>query len=219
MAIFVAVSDGFFSMKKYQDQFFKQAKKDNYPARSVYKLKEMDKKFKFLQPGQNILDLGAAPGSWSLYLAEKVGVKGQILAVDLNIPEIIFPDQVSFVQGDVSDQDSEAGIRIRENAPFDLVLSDMAPKTTGIKFTDQARSFILAMEALNLAKRFLRTNGAFVVKILEGRDIQELQKEMRSLFRKVKHFKPKSSRAESKEIFLLGMEFYGRERREPGKEW
>lgn len=196
-------------MKKYQDHFFQKAKKDNYPARSVYKLMEMDKKFKLLGPGQNILDLGAAPGSWSLYLAGKVGLKGHVLAVDLHVPDISFPDQVSFVQGDVFDGDSKAGVWIRENAPFDLVLSDMAPQTTGVKFTDQARSFNLAMEALNLARRFLKANGGFVVKILEGPDIQELQKQMRSLFKKVKHFKPKSSRSESKEIFLVGLEFLG----------
>ncbi len=196
-------------MKKYQDQFFKKAKKENYPARSVYKLKEMDKKFKLLNPGQSVLDLGAAPGSWSLYLAGKVGEKGQVLAVDLNVPDITFPEQVTFVQGDVFDGESEAGRRITENAPFDLVLSDMAPKTTGVRFTDQARSFNLAMEALSLAKRFLRINGGFVVKILEGPDIQELKKEMRVLFRQVKHFKPKSSRPESKEIFLVGQHFLG----------
>jgi 23S rRNA (uridine2552-2'-O)-methyltransferase len=196
-------------MKKYQDYFFQKAKKDNYPARSVYKLMEMDKKFKLFGPGQNVLDLGAAPGSWSLYLADKVGLKGHVLAVDLHVPDISFPDQVSFVQGDVFDGDSNAGKRIRENAPFDLVLSDMAPRTTGVKFTDQARSFNLAMEALNLARQFLKANGGFAVKILEGPDIQELQKQMRSLFKKVKHFKPKSSRAESKEIFLVGQEFLG----------
>ncbi len=196
-------------MKKYQDQFFKRAKKENYPARSVYKLKEMDKKFSLFRPGQNILDLGAAPGSWTLYAAGKAGPGGQVLAIDLNLPDISFPDQVSFVQGDVFDQDAPAGQQIRDSAPFDVVLSDMAPKTIGIKFTDQARSFTLAMEALNTARLFLKVKGSFVVKILEGPDIQELQKEMRSLFNKVKHFKPKSSRAESKEIFLVGLQFAG----------
>jgi 23S rRNA (uridine2552-2'-O)-methyltransferase len=196
-------------MKKYQDHFSKQARRDNYPARSVYKLKEMDKKFKLLGPGLKVLDLGAAPGSWSLYLAQKVGERGRILAVDLNVPDLDFPEQVDFVQGDVFDQDSQAAARIRDNAPFDLVVSDMAPKTTGIKFTDQARSFNLAMEALNMAKLHLTIRGGFVVKILEGPDIQELQREMKAVLKKVKHFKPRSSRAESKEIFLVGQDFQG----------
>ena len=196
-------------MKKYQDHFSKQARRDNYPARSVYKLKEMDKKFKLLGPGQCVLDLGAAPGSWSLYLAQKVGERGRVLAVDLNVPDIDFPEQVNFIQGDVFDEDSEAAARIRDNSPFDLVVSDMAPRTTGIKFTDQARSFNLAMEALSLARRYLMPRGGFVVKILEGPDIQELQREMKAVFKKVRHFKPRSSRAESKEIFLVGQDFQG----------
>lgn len=175
----------------------------------MYKLKEMDKKFNLFAPGQNILDLGAAPGSWALYAADKAGAGGQVLAIDLNPPDISFPDQVSFVQGDIFDQDAPASRQIRDNAPFDLVLSDMAPKTIGIKFTDQARSFTLAMEALDTARLCLKVKGSFVVKILEGPDIQELQKEMRRLFNKVKHFKPKSSRAESKEIFLVGLQFVG----------
>ena len=204
---FAASSATHFSMKKYQDHFFKKAKADNYPARSVYKLKEMDKKFKLLSPGQNVLDLGAAPGSWTLYLATGVGAQGQVLAVDLQLPRVTFPEQVSFVQGDVFDDASPAGQKIRDKAPFDLVVSDMAPKTTGIKFTDQARSFNLAMEALDIARLSLKLNGGFVVKILEGPDIQELQKEMKKSFHKVKHFKPRSSRAESREIFLLGLAF------------
>ncbi len=196
-------------MKKYQDQFFKQAKKDNYPARSVYKLKEMDKKFSLIRPGQNVLDLGASPGSWSLYLADRVGSRGLVLAVDLQEPAVSFPEQVSFVQGDIFDHGSRAGMTIRDRAPFDLVLSDMAPRTSGVKFTDQARSFNLAMEALNMARLFLASGGGFAVKILQGPDIELLQQDMKKLFTRVKHFKPKSSRSESSEIFLVGLDFQG----------
>ncbi|WP_028573760.1 RlmE family RNA methyltransferase [Desulfonatronovibrio hydrogenovorans] len=196
-------------MKKIQDHYFNRAKRDNYPARSVYKLKEMDKKFKLLGPGRKVLDLGAAPGSWSLFAAHKVGDRGLVLAVDLNEPGVSFPEQVSFVQGDIFEDSSEVARRIRENAPYDLVMSDMAPKTTGVKFTDQARSFSLAMQALEVAGSRLRPGGGFVVKILEGPDIRELQDNMRTMFKRVKHFKPKSSRAESKEIFLVGLDLTG----------
>ncbi|RQD57642.1 MAG: RlmE family RNA methyltransferase [Desulfonatronovibrio sp. MSAO_Bac4] len=196
-------------MKKYQDQYFKKAKRDNYPARSVYKLKEMDKKFHLLDINQKVLDLGAAPGSWTMFAAQKVGEKGIVLAVDLNEPNVSFSDQVSFVQGDVFEEGGPAQTEMESNAPFDIVLSDMAPKTTGIKFTDQAKSFTLAIEALYVARKFLKAGGSFVVKILEGPDIQELQKEIRLSFKKLKHFKPKSSRAESKEIFLVGLEYKG----------
>lgn len=197
-------------MKKVQDTYFKKAKKENYPARSVYKLKEMDKKFHLLGPGLKVLDLGAAPGSWTSYAASKTGEQGLVLAVDLHELQISFPDHVLFVQGDIFDEESEARLMIQKHAPYDLVLSDMAPKTTGVRFTDQARSFHLAMEALLLGEKFLKPQGALVVKILEGPDIQDLQKRMRSDFGRVKHFKPKSSRSESREIFLTGQEFKGR---------
>lgn len=198
-------------MKKVQDAYFKKAKKENYPARSVYKLKEMDKKFHLLSPGLKVLDLGAAPGSWTSYAASRAGEQGLVLAVDLNELQISFPDHVRFVQGDIFDEGSEVRPVIQEHAPYDLVLSDMAPRTTGVRFTDQARSFNLAMEALLLGEKFLQPGGALVVKILEGPDIQDLQKQMRSDFVRVKHFKPKSSRSESREIFLVGQDFRGGE--------
>ncbi len=202
----VCLLKGFNDMKKYQDQYFKKARKENYPARSVYKLKEMDKKFHLFSPGLKVLDLGAAPGSWTLYAAQKVQDKGLVVAVDLQNTDVSFPGYVVFIQGDVFDPQAEAARIIADHAPYDLVMSDMAPRTTGIKFTDQARSFNLAMESLYAARQHLGQSGSFITKILEGPDIQELQKEMRSSFNKVKHFKPKSSRMESKEVFLVGLE-------------
>jgi len=192
-------------MKKYRDFYFKKAKKENYPARSVYKLKEMDKAFKLFSPGQKVLDLGASPGSWSLYAAQKVGPKGHVVAVDLNPPGTSFPEQVSFVQADVFTSDTHLQEVLEQYAPFDLIISDMAPKTTGIKFTDQARSYNLAEQALSLARNWLKAKGHFVVKIFLGPDVPNLVQEMRKSFTKVKQFKPKSSRSESKEMFLVGL--------------
>ena len=197
-------------MKKIRDHYFKQARQDNYPARSVYKLKEMDRRFNLLRPGQKILDLGASPGSWSMFAAQKVQAKGMVLAVDLNEPSVSFPQQVVFIQGDIIN-DNEAREQARDFAPFDLVLSDMAPKTTGIKITDQARSHQLAREAFELSLEMLGPGGTLVVKIFEGPDVQELGREMKACFKRLKHFKPKSSRAESKEIFLVGMELLQQE--------
>ena len=197
-------------MKKIRDHYFKQARQDNYPARSVYKLKEMDRRFNLLRPGQKILDLGASPGSWSMFAAQKVQAKGMVLAVDLNEPSVSFPQQVVFIQGDIIN-DNEAREQARDFAPFDLVLSDMAPKTTGIKITDQARSHQLAREAFELSLEMLGPGGTLVVKIFEGPDVQELGREMKACFKRLKHFKPKSSRAESKEIFLVGMELVKKE--------
>lgn len=196
-------------MKEYRDHYFLKAKRENYPARSVYKLKELDARFRLLKPGMRVLDLGAAPGSWSLGAAEKVGGKGLVLACDIQSTETVFPPQVLFMQEDVFQRSAAFEARLLELGPFDLVISDMAPRTTGTRFTDQARSLELAQEALAVACLHLKRGGNFVVKIFMGPDIQELLTPMRKAFGTVKSFKPKSSRAESKETFFTALSFRG----------
>lgn len=194
-------------MKEYRDHYFLKAKRENYPARSVYKLKELDAKFKIFRQGMRVLDLGAAPGSWSLGAAEKVGPRGLVLGCDIQTTETAFPPQVTFMQEDVFNRSDAFEARLRETGPFDVVMSDMAPRTTGTKFTDQARSLELACEALEVARLHLKPGGSFIVKIFMGPDIQEMLQPMRRAFKAVKSFKPKSSRAESKETFFVGMGF------------
>lgn len=194
-------------MKEYRDHYFLKAKRENYPARSVYKLKELDGKFKLFRQGMRVLDLGAAPGSWSLGAAERIGPRGLVLGCDIQTTETAFPPQVTFLQEDVFRRSPEFEALLAEKGPFDVVMSDMAPRTTGTKFTDQARSLELACEALNVACLHLRAGGSFVVKIFMGPDVQELLQPMRKAFRSVKSFKPRSSRAESKETFFVGMGF------------
>ncbi|SKA74076.1 23S rRNA (uridine2552-2'-O)-methyltransferase [Paucidesulfovibrio gracilis DSM 16080] len=196
-------------MKKYQDHYFKRAKQENYPARSVYKLQEIEKRFNIFRSGQRVLDLGAAPGSWSLFAARKVGGKGHVLGVDLQTTETEFPDNVEFFHGDAFEQDGPFADRRAELAPFDLVISDMAPKTTGVKFADQARSLELCELARDVLPGVLVTGGHFVAKIFEGPDVKAYTDSLRPLFEKVKTFKPKSSRAESKEMFVVGLGFRG----------
>lgn len=196
-------------MKEYRDHYFLKAKRENYPARSVYKLKELDAKFRLLKPGMKVLDLGAAPGSWSLGVAEKVGSKGLVLACDIQSTETAFPPQVLFMQEDVFQRSTAFEAKLAELGPFDLVISDMAPRTTGTRFTDQARSLELTLEALAVACLHLKQGGNFVVKIFMGPDIQDLLTPMRKTFSSVKSFKPKSSRAESKETFFTGLGFRG----------
>jgi 23S rRNA (uridine2552-2'-O)-methyltransferase len=194
-------------MKKYRDYYFKRAKQENYPARSVYKLQEMDKSFQLLRPGQKVLDLGASPGSWTLYAAQKVGDTGRVLGVDLNPANTSFPPQVTFLQEDVFDRSPAFQELLDEWSPFDLVISDMAPKTSGIKFKDQALSLELVEEAFALARTCLVEGGCFVVKIFEGPDVHGFTQGLRPWFAQVKTFKPKSSRSESKEIFIVGKGF------------
>ncbi|MDR2055937.1 MAG: RlmE family RNA methyltransferase [Desulfovibrio sp.] len=194
-------------MKEYRDHYFRKAREESYPARSVYKLKEMDAKFRLLKPGMRVLDLGAAPGSWSIGAAEKIGGGGLVLACDVQDTETIFPPQVIFMREDVFNRSTAFEARLEELGPFDAVLSDMAPRTTGSRITDQTRSLELAVEAFSLAGLCLKGGGAFVAKIFMGPDIRELLVPMRRVFATVKTFKPKSSRAESKEIFSVGLNF------------
>lgn len=191
-------------MRKVKDHYFKKAKQEKYPARSVYKLEEMDKRFHLIRKGQRILDLGAYPGSWSVYAARKVGGKGRVLAVDRSEPEEVLPENVTFLQADVLQAGEDLQQGLQQYASFHLILSDMAPLTTGVKLTDQARSLELAQKALECARGYLAVGGAVVIKVFEGPDVPEFRKEIKEVFSKVRTFKPKGSRSESKENFLLG---------------
>lgn len=196
-------------MKQYRDHYFKRAKAENYPARSVYKLQELNAKFALLKPGMKVLDLGAAPGSWTLFAAQKVGAQGFVLALDIQTTEQEFPPNVRFLVHDAFEDSPELLSLMEPLLPFDFVMSDMAPKTTGHKFTDQARSLELCERARDVALRRLKPGGDFVAKIFEGPESKAFQDSLRPHFENVKVFKPKSSRAESKETFILGLGFRG----------
>jgi 23S rRNA (uridine2552-2'-O)-methyltransferase len=196
-------------MKRYRDHFFLKAKREQYPARSIYKLKELDDKFRLFRRGMKVLDLGAAPGSWSLGAAEKVGAGGVVVACDLTPTDTAFPPCVRFFVEDACARSPEFEAVLAQAAPFDVVLSDMAPRTTGAKGTDQARSLELCLEALAVAERYLAQGGGFVVKLFMGPDARDLLRAMHERFATVKSFKPRSSRPESKEIFCVGLGFKG----------
>ncbi len=196
-------------MKEYRDYYFRKAKEQSYPARSVYKLKEIDNKFKIFKRGMKVLDLGAAPGSWSLGAAEKVGREGIVLAADIQSTETNFPSNITFMQENVFERTAIFEEKLLALGPFDVIMSDMAPKTTGTKFSDQARSLELCLEAFQITLLHLKPGGSFVFKIFMGPDIQEVLTPMRKVFTKVKSFKPNSSRQESKETFFVGVGFKG----------
>ncbi len=194
-------------VKNYRDHYFLKAKTENYPARSVYKLKELNKKFKIFKKGMKVLDLGAAPGSWSLGASEYVGEQGLVVACDIQTTETKFPRNVVFYQEDIFNRSEEFEEVLKSHAPFDCVMSDMAPATTGTKFTDQTRSLELCLEAFEVAKKYLKPQGIFICKIFMGPDFQMLAKELKPYFSSVRNFKPASSRQESKEIFTVGVDF------------
>lgn len=188
-----------------RDHYFKKAKQENFAARSVFKLEEIDKKFKLFRSGQTVLDLGSSPGSWSQYASRMVGEKGRVLGVDLS-PMTVSLKNAVFIQADLRDLNLEEIFKEHGfEPPFDLVLSDMAPKTTGIRMTDQARSMELCELALDVARRFLKKDGHFVCKLFHSDDFTKLRDEIKKSFHKFEAVKPDSTRKISKEIFLVGI--------------
>lgn len=188
-----------------KDHFYHKAKEQNYAARSVFKLEEIDAKHKLFKSGQKVLDLGASPGSWSQYASKKVGENGRILGVDLS-PVTVKLKNAVFIEADLRDLNlDEIFAEHGFNAPFDLVLSDMAPKTTGIRFTDQARSMELCELALDVARRFLKPGGHFVCKLFHSDEFQTLRDAIKKEFEQFSAVKPDSTRKISKEIFLVGL--------------
>ncbi len=183
-----------------QDHFFKRAKKENFVARSIFKLEEIDVKFQLFKPHQTILDLGASPGSWSQYVLKKIGPAGKIVAYDLKPMEIKSP-QIKFHQKSIF----ETSWGPTHANAFDLVLSDMAPNTTGIKSTDQARSFDLCQLAFEISLTTLKSKGHFICKLFHSDDFQVLKTEIKKHFQEFHAVKPNSTRQMSKEIFLVGL--------------
>lgn len=187
---------------KKADSFTKAAKAQGYPARSVFKLEEIDRRTRLFRGGQRVLDLGAAPGSWSKYAAERVGANGRVLAIDLTEIRAVMPPQVERVQGDVFALPEE---EIGRFGPYDVVLSDMAPATTGTRFADQARSFDLFMRAVDLAEKALKPGGAFVGKLFMGEDFSRAKERVRLLFSEVRVLRPEATRSQSYEVFIVGL--------------
>jgi 23S rRNA (uridine2552-2'-O)-methyltransferase len=187
--------------KRTEDSFGRKAKQQGYPARSIYKLEEIDRRLRLLRPGMRVLDLGASPGSWALYAADRVGVRGKVLGIDLNPPRTALPPQARIEQRDVLTVTAD---ELGGQGAFDLVLSDMAPRTTGARNADQYRSFELYMRALELAGALLVPGGNFVGKIFQGAEFEQARAATRARFEEARILKPDASRAESYEVFLVG---------------
>lgn len=183
-----------------QDPYFHRAKAEGYVARSVYKLQELDQRFKLLRPGMRIIDLGAAPGSWTQYLVQRIGPTGQVLAIDQQ-PLRWEGAGVEFWQIDVFAP--EAAERLTGRS-WDGLVSDMAPATTGNRSTDQTRSAQLVARALELAQLAVRPGGFWVAKLLEGPQREALTAQARQTFQGVVLLRPKSTRKGSTECFLIG---------------
>jgi len=196
-------------VRKINDYYSRKAKKEKYPARSIYKLEEVQQKHGIMRRGDSVLDLGCFPGSWSLYASEVVGEKGIVVGVDLQ-------------QADQSPRAGGAPIHwlcqdimepellplVRKFRPaFRVLISDLAPKTTGNRWADAQKSLELVRHTLKLADELLLNKGNFVCKVFQGEDFPAFVDEMNERFTKVKVVKPQSSRVESREVFVVGMDF------------
>jgi 23S rRNA (uridine2552-2'-O)-methyltransferase len=183
-----------------------KAKKEGYPARSVYKLMEIDKKFSVVKPGARVLDIGAAPGSWSLWILQRLSGKGFLAAVDLqDLGMEPSYDNFLFVKGDLYDEGVRA--RLLEKGPFGLVLSDAAPATTGNRFVDQSASEGIVEAVIDYAEASLAPGGSLVTKIFQGGAEAEFLKRLRGRFAQAKGFKPEACRKGSFETYLVATGF------------
>jgi 23S rRNA (uridine2552-2'-O)-methyltransferase len=186
--------------KQRRDTYVKQSKVDGYRARSAYKLIEIDDKFKIFKGGITVIDIGAAPGSWSQY-AEKVTKSGRLISIDLKKMEPI--GNTLQIQGDFTEESIQDEIKKNTTTKVDVVMSDMAVNTTGIKNIDSIQTGELCKSAMFFAKDLLKENGFFISKIFMGGTFNEIVAEGKKYFKEVKVFKPKSSRKDSKESFII----------------
>lgn len=195
--------------KHRRDSYHRRAKDEGYAARSVYKLQEMDRRFRLFKPGRRVLDLGCRPGSWLQYACEKVGDGGHVVGLDRQELSGHVPSNATVVVGDVHQVELD---RLMEALPertrgcFHLVLSDMAPDTTGIAFTDQARSMELFLRALKIARALgCPGSGSFVAKIFMGEGFSEALSQVKESFERVKTVRPGATRKSSTEQYVVGL--------------
>jgi 23S rRNA (uridine2552-2'-O)-methyltransferase len=197
-------------MYKVKDYYFNKAKSEKYLARSVYKLKEIQENLKIIKPHHIVLDLGCAPGSWLQYIAPLFSNnKGAALGVDLTQVSFSHP-RIKTVVDDVFLLGQEKyKYYLKELAPefshFNVILSDMAPKTSGIKHVDQAKSFYLAKKVLDIANESLALDGHVIIKVFGQKEVEDLYAQMKTMFKTVKYVRPQSIRSASKELYLVGL--------------
>lgn len=190
-----------------RDHFYRKAKKEGYPARSAYKIMELDRHFGIFKPGNTIVDLGAAPGGWFQVGQERLGGNGLLVGVDILPLSLALAKGCHFLKGDFTKQDTQAWIRSKVKSGADWVISDMAPNTSGVKFKDQFASFELCRQALVFAIGILKPGGGFLCKLFPGEEQEAFRKEMKLWFSKIKTVIPQATRSSSREVYVVGTGF------------
>jgi len=192
------------NQNRWKDHYTYRAREEKWLARSVYKLEEIDKKHKLIIRGSRLLDLGCYPGSWSQYCIKKVGKKGEVLGLDIEQPSRISAGNFRYIRADILTIDT--AWLARDIGEMDTVLSDLAPKTTGIRVSDASRSMDLAEKALEIALTVLKEKGHFLCKIFEGEDLKAFRDKTSRYFYQTRLIRPSAVRKRSKEIYLLGLQ-------------
>jgi len=192
----------------FDDKYVMQSKEDGYRSRASYKLIELDEKDDLIKHGMTVVDLGAAPGGWCQVVARKIGETGHVIASDI-LPMDSLAD-VTFIQGDFTEQEVfDQLLEAINNRPVDLVISDMAPNMSGMAAIDQPSAMYLVELALDMARQVLKPGGNFAVKVFQGEGFQEYMQDMKSSFKQVVTRKPDSSRARSREVYLVAKGYKG----------
>jgi 23S rRNA (uridine2552-2'-O)-methyltransferase len=187
----------------WQDHYSRRAKKESFPARSVYKLQEIQRKYNLIKTGDKVLDLGCAPGSWLLFAAKLTGAGGRVVGIDRQPVAIEMPSNASVYTADILSINDEFFRSVGKE--FNIIISDMAPATSGNKHVDSSRSFNLCQAALSIAQNMLMPGGSFVCKIFQGEDFKAFSDAVKGSFNKTRIFKPQSSRKASREIYIIGL--------------
>jgi 23S rRNA (uridine2552-2'-O)-methyltransferase len=193
--------------RRKPDYYTRLAHEKSYPARSVFKLEEIDRRLHLLARGDRVLDLGASPGSWMMYILERVGGEGSVAGVDLSPLGIQLPPNACFIQADVMTIGADDIRKGAGERPFDAIVSDLAPRTTGIRHADQERSWILFSRAAGLAAGLLKRGGHFAGKLFFSPRHADAEALLGGMFAEVRTLQPRATRRESKEIFIVGKNF------------
>jgi 23S rRNA (uridine2552-2'-O)-methyltransferase len=188
---------------KWKDHYTDRAREENWLARSVYKLEEIDKKYKLIKQGSRILDLGCYPGSWTQFCLKKAGQGGRIIGIDLQMPEKISAPNFRFIEADILAFNPET----YDLGVIDMVISDLAPQTTGNKFTDTCGSMALVEKAFEITLVVLKKDGHFICKVFEGEDFKPFKDKVSGYFDQTRILRPSAVRKRSREVYLIGIGF------------
>ncbi|HBF13203.1 MAG TPA: RlmE family RNA methyltransferase [Deltaproteobacteria bacterium] len=194
-------------MYNRKDYYYKKAKEEGKASRASYKLEQIQAKYRIIKKGDNVVDLGCAPGSWLEAVSDMVGSQGFVAGIDLLPIKVQLKPNMKFVQGDICDERIVG--KIIPQGGFNIVLSDMAPNTSGLAFKDSYLSYELGVTALEFAKVALKKGGNFVTKIFQGSEVAEFRRELKKYFKRVETYVPPATRQTSKELYLVAVDFQG----------